>query len=263
MKELRALACTQNRRGYSRLRKAELITLLRTPRIIVLDANGQEITNAQVRREKKNTWLRQPRPCPHCSKKITRRNWARHQALHTKQGLTEFNFDDDLFRTDNTSIAEPFSLIESESALDDFVRKYTIRPQRNYIDPRSFFEVVKGKIVDLLRSNPSRKVRMVLKGNMERYTTTELRPQFRPAYFNSWNEFNLPSTHLEDLYQRMIEKIFESIDGYNKEGYYKFGKVLKLELHMVEYKPSCGNLDFQGPLFALARKQVMFKSIFI
>ena len=71
MKQLRAFARAQNRHGYSRLRKAELITFLRTPpppRIIVVDVNGREITNAQLRREMKNTWLKQPRSCPHCSK---------------------------------------------------------------------------------------------------------------------------------------------------------------------------------------------------
>ena len=64
MKQLRALARAQNRRGYSRLRKAALITFLRAPKIIVVDANGQEITNAQVRREMKNSWLKQQRLCP-------------------------------------------------------------------------------------------------------------------------------------------------------------------------------------------------------
>ena len=36
----------------------------------------------------------------------------------TYHGLNEFDFDDDLFRTDNTSVAEHFQLIESKSALD-------------------------------------------------------------------------------------------------------------------------------------------------
>ena len=53
----------------------------------------------------------------------------------TYQGLKKFNFDDDLFGTDNTSIAEPFQLIESESALDGFVKQYTIKPQKNYESP--------------------------------------------------------------------------------------------------------------------------------
>ena len=96
-------------------------------------------------------------------------NDAKDYIQSTYHGLKEFNFDDDLFGTDNTSVAEPFQLIESESALDGFVKQYTIKPKKNY-DHHSFFNEVKEKIIKLFRSHPYRNIRMILNGNMERYT---------------------------------------------------------------------------------------------
>ena len=98
---------------------------------------------------------------------------------------------------------------------------------------------------------------MILNGNMERYNLTEVRPQFRPAHFHSKNEVNLPSTNLEDLYQRMVEKIFESIYSYNKEGFYKFGKVIKLDIHMVDYIPLRGSSYIPLPKYLADKKAII------
>ena len=121
----------------------------------------------------------------------------------------------------------------------------------------SFFNEVKEKIIKLFRSHPYRKIRMILNGNMERYTLTEVRPQFRPAHFHSKNDVNLPSTNLEDLYQRMVEKIFESICSYNKEGFYKFGKVIKLDIHMVDYIPLRGSSYIPLPKYLADKKAII------
>ena len=112
-------------------------------------------------------------------------------------------------------------------------------------------------IIELFRSNPSKKIKMILKGNMQKYNLTEVRPQFRPAYFLSKNEVNLPSTNLEDLYQRITEKIFESIYSYNKEGFYKFGKVLKLEIHLVDYIPLRGSSYIPLPKYLADKKAII------
>ena len=54
MTQLCAIAQFQGRHGYSYKQKAELISLLHSPRFIVLDTNGQENTQAQLWREKIN-----------------------------------------------------------------------------------------------------------------------------------------------------------------------------------------------------------------
>ena len=101
---------SQGQRGYSKLNKAGLVDLIFQPVIIYLDKNNSEITKARYQTLNKNEWLKQLRSCPHCGTKIQRGNWARHQAIHAKQGLKEFNFDDDLFRTDNATLTGNFIL---------------------------------------------------------------------------------------------------------------------------------------------------------
>ena len=71
------------------------------------------------------------------------------------------------------------------------------------------------------------------------------------------NEVNLPSTNLEDLNQRMAEKIFESIYSYNKEGFYKFEKVLKLDIRMVDYIPLCGSSYIPLPKYLADKKAII------
>ena len=119
MKQLRALAREHGRRGYSRLRKADLLALLRSPIFIVLDRHGQEITRTRVRQEKINTYLRTKKVCHHCGKPISNRNWARHlKTVHTLG--KEFNFDDDLFRTEG----KPFEVIKVNESQNKKFRTY-------------------------------------------------------------------------------------------------------------------------------------------
>ena len=76
---------------------------------------------------------------------------------------------------------------------------------------------------------------------MERHILTELRYQYRPTCFHSENEVNLSATNVKELYQKMTEVIFEHINSYNKEGFYKFSKVLRLDIHLNEYFPLRGD----------------------
>ena len=149
---------------------------------------------------------------------------------------------------------QPFRLTETDSALRGFTKQYTLIPRKKY-DEHSFFGEVKGKVINLLKSNSSTKVQMILKANMERSTPTG--PQFRPAFFQSKNEVNLPSTDLGEVYQRMIAKISEQIDKYNKEGFYKFDKVLKLDIHLVEYRPLRGSSYIPLPMYLAHKKAII------
>ena len=73
-------------------------------------------------------------------------------------------------------------------------------------------------------------------------------------YFYSKNEVNLPATNVEELYQKMTEDIFERINSYNKEGFYKFSKVLRLDIHLNEYIPLRGDSYISLPKYLSIRK---------
>ena len=100
----------QGRRGYSKLNKTALVNLIFLPVTVYLNQDGTEVTKNRYQTINKNEALKQQRSCPHCGKKISRRNWSRHQMIHVRQGLTEFNFDDNLFRKDNASLVGNFIL---------------------------------------------------------------------------------------------------------------------------------------------------------
>ena len=59
-----------------------------------------------------------------------------------------------------------FKVEESESALNRFTTKYTIKGQAGY-DRSTFFNEVKESVIDLFKSNPSTKLMLSLKCGME------------------------------------------------------------------------------------------------
>ena len=77
------------------------------------------------------------------------------------------------------------------------------------------FNEVKEKVTNLFKSNPSNKIKIILKGNMERHILTELRYKYRHVYLHSKNEVNLPTTNVKELYQKVTEDIFEHIVSMN------------------------------------------------
>ena len=142
-----------SRCGYSHLQKGALITFLREPFI------PRQVCT-------KNEYLREKKACPSCGKEVSHRNWYRHQAIHVRQGLSEFtHFDNDLFNQDNTSLRESLVIKESASALNGFIKEYKVKPQKTY-DPHAFFQEAKEAITNLFRLNPSTKVMMFLCGSM-------------------------------------------------------------------------------------------------
>ena len=121
---------SQGRRGYSKLNKAGLVNLIFLPVTIYLNQDGAEVTKIRYQTLNKNEALKQQRSCPYCGKKkkISRRNWARHQMIHVRQGLKEFNFDYDLFRKDNAYLVGNFIL---KKVSNRHIRKYNTY-QDNY-----------------------------------------------------------------------------------------------------------------------------------
>ena len=55
----------------------------------------------------------------------------------------------------------------------------------------------------------------------------------------------------------MTEKIFEGVYSYNKEGFYKFGKVLRLDIHLVDYIPLRGSSYIPLPKYLADKKAII------
>ena len=65
---------------------------------------------------------------------------------------------------------------------------------------------------------------------------------FNLSYFHSGTEVNLEGTDVNDLYEKMTNKILEGITKYNKGGSnFIFKQILSLEIHTVQYEPLGGS----------------------
>ena len=143
-----------------------------------------------------------------------------------------------------------FKVKESESALRGFTTKYTIEGQAGYdpsqkpriFDPSIFFNEVKESVIDLFKSNHSTKVMLSLKCVMERQDIKTGEVVFNLPYFHSGTKVNLEGSDVNNLYQKMTDKILEGITKYNKGGSnFIFKQILSLEIHAVQYEPLGGS----------------------
>ena len=135
---------------------------------------------------------------------------------------------------------QPFEVRESESALNDFSRVYTVNGWEG-VGVRSFFQRVRGNITSVLRNNRRTKVKLILICNMEKPSILgEI--VIRPSNFSSNIEVNLDGTNEDDLYIMMTERIIENMAAMQQvEGSgWRFHSIIRLELHVVSYNPLRG-----------------------
>ena len=140
-----------------------------------------------------------------------------------------------------------FEVKEAESALKGFTTKYTIEGQADY-DPSTFFNEVKESVIKLFQSNPSTKVMLSLKCNVERQGIKTGEVIFNLLFFRSGTVVNLRGTDVNDFYLKMTNKILEGITKYNKGGSnFIFKQILSLEIYTVQYGPLGGSSYIELP----------------
>ena len=104
---------------------------------------------------------------------------------------------------------QPFEVRESESALSDFARVYTVNG-REGVNVRRFLQGVRGNIMSVLGNNRRTKVKLILICYMEKPSILgEI--IIRPSNFSSNIEVNLDGTDEDELYITMTERIIENM----------------------------------------------------
>ena len=135
---------------------------------------------------------------------------------------------------------QTFKVRESESALSDFARVYTVNG-REGVGVRSFLQRVRGNITSILGNNRRTKVKLILICYMEKPSILgEI--VIRPSNFSSNIEVNLDGTDEDELYITMTERIIENMAAMQQvEGSgWRFHSIIRLELHTVSYNPLRG-----------------------
>ena len=151
---------------------------------------------------------------------------------------------------------QTFEVRESESALNEFARVYTVNG-REGIDVRPFLRGVRENITSVLRNNRRTKVKLILICYMEKPSILG-ETIIRPSNFSSDIEVNLDGTNENDLYVTMTERAIENMATQQQvEGSgWRFHSIIRLELHIVDYNPLRGETWIALPK-ALANKNVI------
>ena len=110
---------------------------------------------------------------------------------------------------------QSFDVRESNSALREFTRVYTINGIEEY-DERSFLQDARQNITSVLRNNRKTKVKLILKCNMQRQTNSGAFIQ--PSAVHSGIEINLDGKDEKELYDTMVERMLEKMATFQSVG---------------------------------------------
>ena len=250
--QLKAMAKERGLKGYSRLRKADLINVLR----VILDDDIPDIGVPVLQPNRIiaaiNTYVK---PTLVEIKKAF--DWGKECALDAGSFITK-NLNDLIGwakKTTTSTKEKPslsgyvkeelkersFELKESKSALRKFTMQYTIEGRAGY-DPESFMADVKRSVINFLRKNRRTKVKLILRCNMEKNNISTGEVITLKTAFNSKPEVNLEGTDVHDLYNTMADRVLEAMATFQRDGSnWTFKSIICLEIHTVVYEPLKGN----------------------
>ena len=151
-------------------------------------------------------------------------------------------------------------ILLEKSALANFAEKYDIKGIPGII-PIEYFREKASQIKDFLRNHRNTKVRMILVCEMEvqinEKSNEETKTSFAKdkAYFQSQTHINLEKTDEKVILKEMIIEILGNLINYQKKGSgWYFKEVIRLEIHIVEYKPMRGSSFIPLPDFIKKKK---------
>ena len=235
---LRNLARERGLKGYSRLRKSELIRRLREQPILEWN-NNTTMTNVPFLTP--TPYIpptSTPTPPSNTIKDLIKYlDNVKEVPKSVSPNLRKLKKKiDDIYKRKRI-----FEVVESDSALRNFANVYTIDGKDGF-DPQSFMDGARENITGLLRNNRNTKVKLILKC----YMISERDNLIKDFPFHSGIEINLEGTNENEIYTTMIDTILERIanliNGSSGGGSgWIFYKIIKLELHTVSYRPLRGN----------------------
>ena len=146
-------------------------------------------------------------------------------------------------------------IILEKSALANFAEKYIIKGKPGLL-PIEYFKEKATQIKDFLRNYRNTKVRMLLVCEMEKQIIEKSNGESKTineydnAYFQSRTHINLEKTDVKVFLKEMIKEIWGTLITYQKKGSgWYFKEVIRLEIHIVEYKPMRGGSYIPLPKF--------------
>ena len=243
--ELKAEAKRLGLRGYSHMRKPQLIFLMAGSRTSpILDEINPEINSeilkptkyvapqkeeeqkikSQIRELEEMLGLRRRRIIPEI------KVWTpEEETLHRKiRKIKEIN-------------RRRLRIHETVSALRGFERQFRIEGIPRH-GPREFMQIARRDIQNLMRENRQTRVRMILNCEMTREELFSESTQILNSFFHSETVENLEASNQSVIYDNFIQTTEERIQNFNQRGSNcRFQRVLFLDVHFTDFIPLRGS----------------------
>ena len=263
IKQLKALAREQSIKGYYKMRKAELIKAL-SPEEDLIDLGKDAGNIRQPTSNKPSNVIDQPIPeinipilRPTNPSKVSQlKNLASKAAKPVKREINKFadwiisQVPEPIKKTVNKrvdSLKETVNRIfkrydnltpkEHKTAIKGYFKTFRVDGV-NGVDPKTFMERVKSRVIDLIKSKGSIKVKLILSIKFIKENPSTGQIDINHSHFHTDPEIITEPTDLFDLYIKMTNKIFESIQSFNNRGSgWQFDRIEHLDININPYNP--------------------------
>ena len=261
--ELKAEAKRLGLNNDSRLRKQELIDLLRnqrTPPIEPLTKKIPALGTKKIPSPTKKIEM-SPKELERKIKRLKKKLRKINQKIKKQQKeKTQSSQQQVKSKLENEldEIKRPkFRITESPNALRGFARQFRIEGIPRHA-PREFLQKVKTEVLKLMRENRRTRVRMILNCEMTRKELFSESTQILNAFFHSDTVENLEGTDEREVYDGFVQTIEERIQNFNQRGSnWRFERVLSLDIHFTDFIPLRGSTFIPLPKKIRDKKAVI------
>ena len=150
-----------------------------------------------------------------------------------------------------------FKIEESKSALKKFTTQYVIKGKNGY-GPQTFLDKVRPDVVRLINANRKMKIKMILDCVMEKTSLLTGDVFTMQTAFHSHIEVNLEGSDADDMYTTMADKVMEALASFQREGSnWILQSIISLGIYTVKYEPLSGSSYIPLPLALLNKKAII------